>query len=214
MNKFDNLENKRFGRWIVVEKTNKRSSESIVWLCKCDCGNIKKIRSSSLTHGETLSCGCLRKELFKNRTTRHGMYNTSTYRAWCGMKSRCNNQKNKRYYDYGGRGISVCERWNNFENFYKDMGIKPKGKSLDRIDNNKGYEPSNCKWSIPIEQLNNTRRNSYITYRGNTKTVAEWARYLGVEYGAIHTRVIRGWAAEKIIEKSVGVYNKNKTIKS
>lgn len=209
MNKFNNLENKRFGRWIVVKKTNERSSGSVVWLCRCDCGSIKKIRSSCLTHGETLSCGCLRTELFKNRITKHGMSSTLAYRAWWAMKSRCNNPKNRRYKDYGGRNIKICERWKVFENFHKDMGDKPSVKSLDRIDNNKGYEPSNCKWSTSIEQLNNTRRNSYITYKGITKTISEWARYLGIEYSVIHTRIRRGWTAEKIIEKRVGVY-KNK----
>lgn len=210
MNKFNDLKNKRFGRLVVIEKTNERSSESIVWLCKCDCGNIKKVRSSNLTYGETFSCGCLRKELFKNRITRHGMHNTSTYRAWRSMASRCNNPKNKRYKDYGGRGISIYERWNNFENFYKDMGVKPKGKSLDRIDNDKGYEPSNCKWSTPTEQLNNTRKNIYIIYKGITKTVPEWGRYLGIKPCTIHTRIKREWSVEKIIEKNVGIYKLKK----
>lgn len=194
MNKFNNLENKRFGRLLVVEKTNERSSESIVWLCRCDCGNIKKIRSSNLTHGETFSCGCLRKELFKNRITKHNMCSTPTYNTWRGMIERCKNPKNKRYKDYGDRNIEICKEWEVFENFYKDMGAKPSGKSLDRIDNNKGYEPSNYKWSTPTEQQNNTRRNSYITYKGIAKTVA-------------------GWAVERIIEKSIGIYRLKKESK-
>ena len=155
MSRIVDLTSKRFGRLVVIEKTDRKSSGSIVWKCKCDCGNEAFVSSGHLRIGHTQSCGCLQKE----RVTTHGKKNTSEYRSWYGMKSRCYNPNNKRYKNYGGRGIEVCDRWkDSFENFYNDMGSKPSSKhSIDRIDNDRNYEPGNCKWSTATEQNRNQR---------------------------------------------------------
>jgi len=126
----------------------------------------------------------------------HGMSNTSTYSTWKHMKTRCQCPGNDRYYDYGGRGIKVCTRWLRFENFLSDMGERPDGKTIDRLDNNGDYEPSNCLWGSPKEQQRNTRRNHMVTYRGSTKCVAEWAEELEINYSTLAKRLSRGHKPE------------------
>lgn len=125
------------------------------WLFKCDCGKEKILRVGCIKRGHTKSCGCLSDK----EKTKHGMYGTRIYTSWGKMKDRCLNKNNHAYKNYGGRGIKICPEWlNSFENFYRDMGERPEGKSIDRIDNNGNYEPSNTKWSTPKEQMNNTRK--------------------------------------------------------
>lgn len=110
------------------------------------------------------------------------MAKSSTYQSWLAMRRRCYDKKFKSYKNYGGRGITVCDEWQTFEGFYKNMGDKPKGKTVGRIDNNQNYCKENCRWETPMQQANNTRHNVFLTYKGETKTVAEWARALGVDY--------------------------------
>lgn len=156
-----NITGLRFGRLVAVNPTI--AKRRTIWQCICDCGGSKKIPSSALTSGRTRSCGCLRREEFSKRRYIHGRgYKDGTYRSWHSMKMRCLNPKGQFYYCYGGRGIKVCERWMNFENFLADMGEKPADLSLDRINNDGNYEPGNCRWATAIQQANNTRRS-----RGN-----------------------------------------------
>jgi hypothetical protein len=144
----------RFCR-LVVKHRGKDEKNLVVWECLCDCGNTVYAHTGSLTSGKTKSCGCLRKD----RTTKHHMSSSCEYRVWASMKDRCSNSKNKRYKDYGGRGIDVCQRWkDSFTNFLEDMGARPSPQhSIDRIDNNMGYIPDNCKWSTRSEQQRNKR---------------------------------------------------------
>lgn len=144
----------RYGKLTAIIFVKKKNSIQY-WLFKCDCGNEKVILVSNVSRGFVKSCGCLQKE---NRI-KHGMFGTRTYRSWDAMKQRCLNPNNIAYRYYGERGITICEEWLIFQNFYRDMGERPVGKTLDRIKNDKGYYKKNCKWSTPKEQANNTRSN-------------------------------------------------------
>ena len=163
------------------------------WLFKCDCGNEKVIRKYGVVSGHAKSCGCLQKETASKLRKTHGMTNTKIYYIWWAMYERCYRKKNNNYKHYGARGIKVCKKWYKFENFYEDMGDIPKGKTLDRIDNNSNYCPNNCRWATRKEQQNNTSRNHFITYKGETKTMAQWADKFGIQYNIFRSRIYIGW---------------------
>lgn len=154
--KFIDLTNQRFGRLIVIEKYGLNKFNHILWLCLCDCGNKVVVERDCLKNGRTKSCGCIRKE--RNNNTRHGMTGTPIHNIWKSIKQRCLNPNNKDYKNYGGRGITVCNRWLKFENFYKDVGNPPKGLTLDRINNNGNYNPNNWRWATRQQQSDNKRR--------------------------------------------------------
>lgn len=154
----------RYGRLVAIEEMQPRKSLK-VFKCICDCGNIIITQRANLRSGHTKSCGCLKKEMIGATAAAfvHGMATgklSRTYMSWNAMKSRCRDVKNIGYLNYGGRGIVFCERWKKFANFLEDMGERPEGHSLDRIDNDGNYEPSNCKWSTRKEQSNNRRKRS------------------------------------------------------
>ena len=147
----------KFGRLKILRREGSNKHGKALWLCACDCGNTSIAEGVSIRKGVTRSCGCLAKP--------HGEYLSSEYRTWADMKNRCLNTSIKHYKDYGGRGITVCDRWkNSFKNFIDDMGHKPKeGRySIERIDNSGNYEPSNCKWADDLEQKQNTRKNKWF----------------------------------------------------
>lgn len=130
----------------------------------------------------------------------HGFGNTPTYRSWAGMIQRCTNFSDPRYKDYGGRGILVCNRWRSFQNFFKDMGNRPEGTTLDRIDNNGNYEPENCRWATPKEQSRNTSFNHLITHNGKTQSLVSWADETGINQRTLYARISRlGWSIEKAL---------------
>ena len=147
------LKEKPFGRLIAKKIAGRNKSGNILWECLCVCGNKVLVCGGDLRNGHTQSCGCLKKE----KATKHGMVGTATYRVWNSMLQRCNNEKNTHYEYYGGRGITVCNSWFKFEDFFKDMGIKPEGLTLERIQNDLGYAKENCKWATPQEQSRNQR---------------------------------------------------------
>lgn len=157
------LTGKTFGRWFVIKRSKNDKSKRTIWLCKCECGKKVKVNASSLKRGISKSCGCLNKEILSNYFTTHGRSNTLLYGAWYRMKSRCYNINDPKYYRYGARGIKVCDRWLDFNNFLIDMGEKPSiNHSIDRKDNDGNYEPDNCRWATPTEQARN-RSTSVMT---------------------------------------------------
>ena len=193
------LTGQKFGRLTVLrqapDKIKPSGAHSKMWECKCDCGNIKIISRSSLVSGDTVSCGCYHKEHTHNKKKKHGLTNTKLYTKWSGIVQRCTNPNAIHYDMYGGRGITICDEWrNDFYSFYSwsiENGYKD-GLTIDRIDNNKGYYPENCRWTELETQANNTRRNHYITYNNETKTLTQWARLLNVNVETLRYRVNHG----------------------
>jgi hypothetical protein len=212
---FIDLTGKKFDR-LTVTKFSFLKNKKSYWLCLCCCGKEISVRADNLTRGIAKSCGCLHKEISskgaKKQFTIHGLSKTRTYKIWKGMKNRCYNKKNTNYKNYGGRGISVCDKWleprgSGFLNFLKDMGEIPSGKSLDRIDNNKlknGYSPENCKLSTMKEQTRNKRNNRMETLNDKTQCRADFAKKYNINKGTLDSRLDDlGWSIEKALTTPV-----------
>ena len=208
MSKFVDLTNKRYGKLVAKEFVGIKNNNSL-WKCKCDCGNESIVYYSNLVRNHTKSCGCI----FYNRNEFHGLKDTRLYRVWANIKARCYYKKCNDYNDYGGRGISMCEEWkNSFLCFYKwayKNGYNEKAEkwqcTIERIDVNGNYEPSNCKWVTIKEQANNKTNNFKVTYKGETKTLAMWAEELDLPYKTLYSRLkYRNWSIEEAFEKPIG----------
>jgi len=203
--KVKNVMGQKFGKLTVVSRNyDVTYNGNAFWFCQCECGKKTIVMGSRLIHGRTKSCGCLRKLNGYTNPLSHGhaigKKKSKTYMIWANMINRCTNPAQKSYPKYGGRGISVCQRWReSFENFLEDMGEKPEGLSIDRIDNNGNYEKDNCRWTTKREQLRNYSRNRMITFNGKTQCLTDWAEEIGIDRQTISSRLYRGWSIEKAI---------------
>ena len=204
----------RFTRLVALHITRKTEHNGNMWLCRCDCGTVKEVVYGAIISGSTKSCGCLQKERSrenglalvvlnaatraerKKADTRDPLLLEKTYNSWRGMKERCQNPNNNHWHIYGAKGIIVCEKWQTFDGFFQDMGLKPKGLSLDRIDSNGNYEPGNCRWATPSQQSRNTERNIWIEWQGRRQTFKDWATELGLYERGLAYRIER-WGLEK-----------------
>lgn len=191
----------RYGRFVVLGDAANEGRERHV-LVRCDCGAEKSVRLSNLRSGRVVSCGCHLADKNRSRST-HGHARrgsiSAEYVAWQEIRRRCLSRTHHAYPRYGGRGISICERWLLFENFLADMGARPSsGHSIDRINVNGNYEPGNCRWATDLEQGNNRRITQMVEYQGRTQSISMWARELGVKYFSLRNRIITlGWPIEK-----------------
>lgn len=194
----------RYGRLIVIDRGLNRNRKAY-WVCNCDCGSVTVVVGYALRSGQTQSCGCIRKELLRERSITHGMTNTREYKIWKGLRVRCYTKGHHSYPKYGGRGIIVDPRWDDFQNFYDDMGPRPSSQhSIDRIDGNGPYSPGNCRWATPSEQRENTNNISKITYKGETMSIAQWARRLDMHYITLYHRLRDAdWSIERALTEEV-----------
>lgn len=192
--KRDDLSGRLFGDWRVLEFSRKNAAGELYWLAVCKCGNVKDVKAASLRSGKSTNCGC------KGRNFQHGMTKTRTFKSWDSMLQRCLNSNDPSFPRYGGRGISICKRWReSFEAFLSDMGERPEGMSLDRIDNDKGYSPRNCRWADASLQQRNTKVSKHLTVNGRTMALIEWARESGLEYSTLLRRYKAGWDHADIV---------------
>lgn len=188
---FIDLTGQRCGRWTVIGEAN-TPSRHVYWNCVCECGTHKIVRGSALTSGHSNGCKPCGKR-------KHGMTGTPEYVNWQRMNGRCRNPQCKDFPEYGGRGITICDRWRSFAAFYADMGPRPSPvHSIDRYPDQDGnYEPNNCRWATPTEQSRNRHHVRPITFNGATQYLPDWSAQLGIAYGTLYGRLKKGWTTEK-----------------
>jgi hypothetical protein len=208
------LVGERFGRLVVQKASHKDKYGKWHWNCFCDCGNITVVSGCSLRNGLTSSCGCWRKDHLSEVSYIHGFGKTNIARIRAGIIQRCYNPSNKAYHNYGGRGITMCDEWKkNPLTFYRWAMANgyEKGQTIERINNDGNYEPENCRWATQKEQCNNTRHNNLITFRGETKTIGDWAKSIGTSHGTIAYRLKEKWTDEEALTSPPGTRRKDKT---
>ncbi len=196
----------KFGRLTVLDRDKSNNTKHAYWICQCECGKIKSIRSAHLRSGGTISCGCYSAEMAAKRKTTHNLYGNRIYRIWANMIQRCKNPHEKCYKNYGGRGISVCQEWvENFLSFHSYVislvDSDNEKMTLDRIDNDGNYEPGNVRWATRKQQGRNTRTVKMVTYKGKTQCLLDWSLELSLDKGTIRERLKRGMTIEQALEK-------------
>ena len=201
-----------FGYWKVIERFANTEGRCTKWLCECKCGTRKVVNGATLRNGTSKSCGCMRTELLIGRVRTHGKRKTRLYRIWARMIQRTTNKNQKDYDYYGERGIAVCKEWresfDTFEKWAKENGYA-ENLTIDRKDNDKGYEPCNCHWVTMKEQNRNTRRTHYLTYNGQTKPLTDWADERQIPRATLDARINKlGWSVEKALTTEVKKQNK------
>ena len=187
-----------FGRLTVLDQAN-GSPGSFVWMCRCQCGNIVWVRRRHLVIGKTKSCGCFNRDSHTTHGHAKNSFKTRTYRTWESMRRRCYDPKNKSYHFYGGKGITVCNRWKTFSNFLHDMGERPPNRTLDRIRNDDSYSPSNCRWATNAEQARNVKRNLIVWHQGKRFICSDLAKKYGIPHRTFTQRIRYGWSVEKAV---------------
>ena len=198
--RFEDLTGKIFTKITILSHSHTTKYGAVYWNCKCACGNEKIIRGTNLKSGVTKSCGCYQKQA----VTTHGMTHTKTFKTWETMKQRCLNANAPDYPRYGGRGVDVCKRWqNSFKNFLNDMGERPPNKTLDRINVDSDYKPSNCRWATRSQQQRNKTTTPRFKHKGENLTVSEWAKRSGLTVKIIMWRVNAGWNFSKILNTPI-----------
>ena len=203
--RFQNLTGQRFGRLVITEYAG-RNGTATQWKCTCDCGNTIVALAGNIKKGDTRSCGCLRREVSAARLTTHGMRDTAEFRIWAKIIERCENPKSQAYKYYGGRGISICERWrHSFVEFFQDMGPRPSPEhQIDRYpDMNGNYEPGNCRWATPTQNNRNRRSNHVLAFQGRSQTIADWGDEIGIPGPIITNRLLRGWSVADALTRSM-----------
>lgn len=192
---------RRFGKWIVLSRAGSAmGSGNALWECVCDCGTRRAVKGARLRSGNSSSCGCDVALRARNQMTTHGQSRTRLYRTYRSMINRCENPKTFAYQDYGGRGIKVCHKWReSFAQFIADMGPRPLGATIERIDNDGGYSASNCKWSTPLEQGQNKRNSRKVSFGGQTLTLRDWAAKTGIPISCLRERHRHRWTPERML---------------
>lgn len=221
MPNFIDLTGQRFGRWTVIRRApqSQTGGKKILWVCKCDCGEIREVLGDSLRSGKSVSCGCFRADTIREIGKRYkekvkkydGPFDRGIYNSWYSMIGRCYNKNHKSYKDYGGRGITVCDEWRTSYLIFREWAIANGYKnnlSIDRIDVNGNYEPSNCRWATAKEQGNNRRNNHFLEAHGQRKTLTQWADFFGVRLDRVQYYVTRGYSGERFYEKMMSLSNK------
>lgn len=204
MGKIKDLTGQRFGKLTVLSFAGLGKRGLALWNCKCDCGNEITVYGIYMRNGSTKSCGCLAIDVLKSRSKTHGMSKTRLYGIWNGIKSRCNNPRRKKYPDYGGRGIKVCEKWEKSFEAFRDWSMAngyADDLTIDRIDINGDYCPDNCRWVTTQQQANNRRSNIHLTYHGETHNLTEWSSITGIPMATIRRRIELGWSHEEALRK-------------
>ncbi len=193
----------RCGRLIVLSESGRDSVGNVLWLCQCDCGKQTITSGDKLRSGNTTSCGCYMMERRQVMHITHGKCHTRIYRIWQNMLQRCQNEKAAKWNIYGGRGITVCDSWKIFQNFYDDMGDPPDGTTLDRIDSNGNYCKENCRWATNDVQSRNRSANRILKFGDKEQVVTDWGKELNIDPNTLCTRLDRGWSIERALTTPV-----------